>query len=58
VAHFLVARTWLELDDEVAGADLARDAATFARLEGLEAHARAAELRGGRGVRARKRSAP
>jgi len=45
VLHFLRVRTWMRLDepDEVAG--LARDAADLARLEGLEAHARAAEMR-------------
>lgn len=42
VFTFLRARTWLELD---APAELARDAAALARLEGLEAHARAAEAR-------------
>jgi phosphoribosyl-ATP pyrophosphohydrolase/phosphoribosyl-AMP cyclohydrolase/histidinol dehydrogenase len=43
VLSFLRARTWLELED---GAELAADAAALARLEGLEAHARAAEMRG------------
>ncbi|MCU0232963.1 MAG: histidinol dehydrogenase [Thermoanaerobaculales bacterium] len=44
VLDFLRVRTWLRLDG---GADpeLARDAAALARLEGLEAHARAAERR-------------
>ncbi len=42
VLSFLRARTWLELSDPV---PLAADAALFARLEGLEAHARAAEAR-------------
>ncbi len=42
VFTFLRARTWLELDDP---GQVARDAAQFARLEGLEAHARAAERR-------------
>ncbi len=42
VFTFLRARTWLELDDP---AEVARDAAALARLEGLEAHARAAERR-------------
>ncbi len=45
VYHFLRVRSWLELDDPVGLAPLARDAAALARLEGLEAHARAAELR-------------
>ena len=42
VLAFLRARTWLRMDDsrEVAG-----DAAAFARMEGLEGHALAAELR-------------
>jgi len=43
VLQFLRARTWLKLDEPC---KLASDTATFARLEGLEAHARAAELRG------------
>jgi histidinol dehydrogenase len=42
VLAFLRARTWLEMDDPAA---LAAEAAAFARIEGLEAHARAAELR-------------
>jgi histidinol dehydrogenase len=41
VLDFLRVRTWLQLDD----ARDARDAAALARLEGLEAHARAAERR-------------
>ena len=45
VYHFLRVRSWLELDDPEGLAPLARDAAALARLEGLEAHARAAELR-------------
>jgi phosphoribosyl-ATP pyrophosphohydrolase/phosphoribosyl-AMP cyclohydrolase/histidinol dehydrogenase len=44
VLTFLRVRTWLELDDP-ALPDLAKDAAALARLEGLEAHARAAEKR-------------
>jgi len=43
VFTFLLVRTWLALDDARA---LAADAAALARLEGLEAHARAAERRG------------
>jgi histidinol dehydrogenase len=39
-------RTWLELTDRAAAAELVHDAADLARLEGLEAHARAAERRG------------
>jgi phosphoribosyl-ATP pyrophosphohydrolase/phosphoribosyl-AMP cyclohydrolase/histidinol dehydrogenase len=42
VLAFLRARTWLEMDDPAA---LAGEAAALARIEGLEAHARAAELR-------------
>jgi phosphoribosyl-ATP pyrophosphohydrolase/phosphoribosyl-AMP cyclohydrolase/histidinol dehydrogenase len=42
VLTFLKIQTWLDLDDP---ADLAGDAAALARLEGLEAHARAAERR-------------
>lgn len=42
VMTFLKAPTWLMLDDPAATAE---DAAQLARLEGLEAHARAADLR-------------
>jgi histidinol dehydrogenase len=42
VLAFLRARTWLEMDDPAA---LSSEAAALARIEGLEAHARAAELR-------------
>ncbi len=42
VFTFLRIRTWMELSDP---AEVARDAAALARLEGLEAHARAAEMR-------------
>lgn len=42
VLQYLKVRTWLSVDDPVL---LAADTAAFARLEGLEAHARAAELR-------------
>jgi phosphoribosyl-ATP pyrophosphohydrolase/phosphoribosyl-AMP cyclohydrolase/histidinol dehydrogenase len=42
VFNFLRARTWLRVDQPNVLVD---DAAAFARLEGLEAHARAAELR-------------
>ena len=45
VATFLRVRTWLEIDDPDAVAPLAGDAAAFARLEGLEGHARSAEKR-------------
>jgi len=43
VLAFLRARTWLEMDEPEL---LAGEAAALARIEGLEAHARAAELRG------------
>jgi phosphoribosyl-ATP pyrophosphohydrolase/phosphoribosyl-AMP cyclohydrolase/histidinol dehydrogenase len=50
VLTFLRVRTWLRLD--VARAPvLARDTAALARLEGLEGHARAADLRASRGKR-------
>jgi len=45
VLHFLRIRTWMRLDTTDETAELARDAAALARLEGLEAHARAAEAR-------------
>jgi phosphoribosyl-ATP pyrophosphohydrolase/phosphoribosyl-AMP cyclohydrolase/histidinol dehydrogenase len=45
VFDFLRVRTWLELDDVPGARELARDAAALARLEGLEAHARAADRR-------------
>lgn len=49
VLTFLRTRTWLRLDDE-GGDEVVADAVALARLEGLEAHARAAERRlpGGR----------
>ncbi|MEM6733366.1 MAG: histidinol dehydrogenase, partial [Myxococcota bacterium] len=43
VVDFLRVRTWLAVDDDAQF--LANDAAQLARLEGLEAHARAAESR-------------
>ncbi|MBK7403307.1 MAG: histidinol dehydrogenase [Phycisphaerales bacterium] len=45
VLHFLRTRTWLAMTDRAAAAGLYRDTARLARLEGLEAHARAAEIR-------------
>jgi phosphoribosyl-ATP pyrophosphohydrolase/phosphoribosyl-AMP cyclohydrolase/histidinol dehydrogenase len=45
VATYLRQRTWLQIDDSQAARELAEDSAWLARLEGLEAHARAAELR-------------
>ncbi len=43
---FLRVRTWIRIEDPAAAAELYRDATAFARLEGLEAHARAGEIRG------------
>lgn len=45
VLHFLRTRTWLAMSDRAAATDLYRDTARLARIEGLEAHARAAEAR-------------
>ncbi|MCC7381170.1 MAG: histidinol dehydrogenase [Deltaproteobacteria bacterium] len=45
VYTFLRARTQIRIDDPAAARQLAEDAARLARLEGLEAHARAADLR-------------
>ena len=45
VLDFLRIRTWLKLESGEAADAMARDAAALARLEGLEAHARAAERR-------------
>jgi phosphoribosyl-ATP pyrophosphohydrolase/phosphoribosyl-AMP cyclohydrolase/histidinol dehydrogenase len=45
VLTFLRARTWMRVDDPAAATPLARDASALARLELLEGHARAAELR-------------
>lgn len=46
VLSFLRRPTWLRLDDGPARDRVARDAAILARMEGLEAHSRAAEMRG------------
>ncbi len=43
---FLRVRTWIRIEDPAAASGLYRDAAAFARMEGLEAHARAGEVRG------------
>lgn len=51
VYTFLRVRTELRIDDPAAATQLANDAAALARLEGLEAHARAAELRRSGGSR-------
>jgi phosphoribosyl-ATP pyrophosphohydrolase/phosphoribosyl-AMP cyclohydrolase/histidinol dehydrogenase len=45
VGTFLRLRTWLRIDDPAAAAELGRDAAALARLEGLPAHERAAQRR-------------
>jgi len=45
VLDFLRLRTWLRIDDADAARGLYADAAALGRLEGLEAHARSAELR-------------
>jgi len=45
VLNFLRVQTWLRVGERGANAQVAEDAAALARLEGLEAHARAAEGR-------------
>jgi len=45
VLDFLRVRTWLKLESGDDAEMMAKDAAALARLEGLEAHARAAERR-------------
>jgi phosphoribosyl-ATP pyrophosphohydrolase/phosphoribosyl-AMP cyclohydrolase/histidinol dehydrogenase len=45
VLDFLRVRTWLEIDNPVAAQQMVEDSVALARLEGLEAHARAAERR-------------
>jgi histidinol dehydrogenase len=45
VTTFLRLRTWLRIDDPAQSADLCRDAAALADLEGLPAHAAAARRR-------------
>jgi len=45
VFDFLRVRTWLRIDDRAKARPLIEDAAAFARIEGLEAHARSAERR-------------
>ncbi len=49
VFHFLRRPTWLRLDEGPARDRVAHDAAALARMEGLEAHARAVEMRVRRG---------
>lgn len=45
VLTFLRVRTWMRLDDLAEARELVADSVSLARLEGLEAHARAADLR-------------
>ena len=45
VHTFLRARTWMKFEAHLVDSRLYRDAAMFARIEGLEAHARSAEQR-------------
>lgn len=45
VLTFLRVRTWLRIDDPPAARDVVDDAAWLGRVEGLEAHARAADAR-------------
>jgi histidinol dehydrogenase len=45
VFNFLAVRTWMRIDDPIASQGMISDSITMARLEGLEGHAQAAELR-------------
>ena len=45
VFHFLRIRTWMRVDDLADAKELVEDAVALARHEGLEGHARSAELR-------------
>lgn len=45
VLTFLRVRTWMRIDDLAGAQELVSDAVALARIEGLEAHARAAEMR-------------
>jgi phosphoribosyl-ATP pyrophosphohydrolase/phosphoribosyl-AMP cyclohydrolase/histidinol dehydrogenase len=45
VFTFLRTRTWLSVNNSSQAADLAKDAAALAELEGLSGHAKAAKLR-------------
>lgn len=45
VLSFMRARTWVRIDDASGGRELYEDAASLARIELLEGHARSAELR-------------
>ena len=42
---FLRVHTWLRIEDKSAARQLVEDSVRLARMEGLEAHARAAERR-------------
>ncbi len=50
VLDFLRVRTWMALNSKTSEMSLVEDSAEFARLEGLEAHARSALIRNPRGV--------
>jgi len=45
VFNFLRIRTWMRIDDKAASQSMVDDSIVMARLEGLEGHARAAEVR-------------
>jgi len=45
VFNFLRIRTWMRIDDKAASQKMVEETVLMARLEGLEGHARAAELR-------------
>lgn len=45
VFHFLRIRTWMRIDNLASAAELVEDSVALARHEGLEGHARSAELR-------------
>ena len=54
VFNFLRIRTWMRVDDKKASQVMVEDSVTMARLEGLEGHARAAEMRRPAPLNARK----
>ncbi|MCG6948217.1 MAG: histidinol dehydrogenase [Acidobacteria bacterium] len=56
VFDFLRVRTWMEIDNLSEAGETVEDSIALARLEGLEAHARAAELRLKERIRASSRS--
>jgi phosphoribosyl-ATP pyrophosphohydrolase/phosphoribosyl-AMP cyclohydrolase/histidinol dehydrogenase len=45
VFNFLRVRTWIDIENADSATDLYKDSRDLARIEGLEAHARAAEMR-------------